>query len=235
MKKTVLLLAYMLSLYSAGQAQRSYNKSPEIILGAGTTHFFGDIGGYPRGDNALGFRDITLENIGLNLSASARYRISTLFAARINFSAGKFNVSDNIGSNKERGFEASTTFFEPAITGEYYFIRNKLDRKFNGGKKFNGNYPIWNYFDAYAFAGVGTVFFDLNPNVALAMRRTPENDYIMVIPAGAGMTKKISSKSKLGLEIGGRYVFGDGLDGYGSRGSHNDIYYFADLTFNVKL
>lgn len=144
-------------------------------------------------------------------------------------------MSDNIGSNKERGFEASISFFEPSITGEFYFIRNKLDRRFNGARRFNGNYPFWDYLDAYAFAGIGTVFFDLNPNVALALRRTTGNDYLMVLPAGAGVTKKISGRSKLGFEIGGRYVFGDGLDGYGSRGSHNDIYYFADLIFNVML
>lgn len=224
----------VLSISSAGQAQNFINNT-EFNLGAGTTHFFGDIGGYPRGDNALGLRDITRENTGFNISAGVRYRISTFFATRISFATGKFNVSDNIGSNKERGFEASISFFEPSITGEFYFIRNKLDRRFNGARRFNGNYPFWDYLDAYAFAGIGTVFFDLNPNVALALRRTTGNDYLIVSPAGAGVTRKISGRSKLGFEIGGRYVFGDGLDGYGSRGSHNDIYYFADLIFNVML
>ncbi|HLN20558.1 MAG TPA: hypothetical protein VK213_05675 [Bacteroidales bacterium] len=234
MKQCIIILALFVSVH--GLAQRNQESSVELIAGAGTTHFFGDIGGYSRGKNLLGFKDITRYNTGLNLNGAARYRFNKAFSARLNFSGGIFNVSDKIGSKTERGFEASTGFFETFIAGEYFLLTNKIYNRAYGGKKIkNGYYPFWSYFDAYVYAGFGSLFFDVDPNKALILKRTGRDSQDFIIPAGAGITRKLEGSSKIGIEFGGRYIFADLADGYSFPGSSNDIYYFADIIWTWSV
>jgi hypothetical protein len=57
-----------------------------------------------------------------------------------------------------------------------------------------------------------------------------------VIPGGLGATLIYTPNINFGLELGGRYVFTDYLDGFTSQySSANDVYYFLNFTFTYKL
>ncbi|NMC39986.1 MAG: hypothetical protein GYA43_02245 [Bacteroidales bacterium] len=110
---------------SASDPQLWKMRRYEISAGLGTTQFFGDIGGFSIGDNALGFKDITFKHTRFNMTAAMTYRISSNVSARLNLAGGMFHATDIRGSNEDRGYESSTAFFEPSLMGEYFFIRSK--------------------------------------------------------------------------------------------------------------
>ncbi|MCK7539336.1 MAG: hypothetical protein MZV63_54710 [Marinilabiliales bacterium] len=40
------------------------------------------------------------------------------------------HATDERGINQDRGYEATTSLFEPALIGEYYFVRNRERNSF---------------------------------------------------------------------------------------------------------
>ncbi|MGQ9621030.1 MAG: hypothetical protein ACUVTX_08630 [Bacteroidales bacterium] len=210
----------------------------EIIAGLGSTQFFGDIGGYSIGKNALGFKDITLKHTRFNLTAAITYKVTSRISARLNLAGGTFHATDIKGSNEKRGFESFTTFFEPSLLGEYYFVRSKGESSYTflKGKRVV-LLPLPSTINVYGFTGVGGIAYSVKYDIPLVLTgTTKDGGFAAVIPAGIGVSMAYSGKINFGVELGGRYAFSDYLDGYTSVFSKaTDVYYFLTLKVSLKL
>ncbi len=158
--------------------------------------------------------------------------------SRLSMTYGLLHATDVRGSNEGREYEASTTIFEPALIGEYYFIKNRAENSYlflKGKGRFL--WTLLKSLDFYGFAGVGGVSYSVKGNDALVERRICRPaDFDLVIPGGIGATLIYSPNINFGVELGGRYAFTDYLDGYTSQYSKaNDVYYFLNFTVTYKL
>ena len=214
-------------------------KRYEAIASIGATQFFGDIGGFGKTKNILGFRDFTFRQTRFNINAGARYRILNNVSIRLGLTYGIFHATDARGSNVSRGYEAGTSFFEPDLIGEYNFIKSGKEESylFNKGKgrKIKSG-TLFSSLDFYAFAGIGGLSFKVKGNDKLVAEGMKSGGFTAVIPAGIGLKMVFRPQYDLGLELGGRYAFSDWVDGYSSQYSRsNDVYYFFNITFIYKI
>jgi hypothetical protein len=237
MKKLVLTLVAFIFLLVNSNAQLWKLRRYEVTGGIGTTQLFGDIGGYSKGDNALGFKDITISQTRFNFQASFRYRAMDVIAVRLNLAFGYFYSSDAKGSNEGRGFESTTGFFEPTLLGEYYFIKNKGENSYLLMNKNRGGFKnILSKLDVYAFTGFGGLSFNVKPDDGLAATNQKTKGFTPVIPLGVGVNLILSSYINLGVELSSRFTFSDYIDGYTSiHSKSNDQYHFFNFTFTYKI
>lgn len=235
MKRSLFFIILLFIMVQISDAQLWKLKRWEAELGVGPSLSFPDIGGYTIGKNFLGFRDLSYRQTGFNLNANLKYRLSRTANARLSLSYGMLHSTDVRGSNEGRDFEAFTWLFEPALMGEYYFVKNRYESSF----LFLKGRSLWTLLrslDFYAFTGLGGVLYTVNGNDALVSRGLETGGFSAVIPGGIGATLIYSPNMNFGLELGGRYAFTDYLDGYTSQYSRaNDVYYFLNFTFTYKL
>ncbi len=219
------------------QAQLWRMRRWEAVGGVGPSLFFGDIGGFSRTKNILGLRDMTFLQTRVNINGSLKYRITRTVNARLSLTYGLLRANDQRGSNEGRSLEASTSIFEPALIGEYYFVKNYAENSYlfiKGKESFIKE--IFKSLDFYAFTGIGGVAYTVKGNDALINFGFKTAGFSPVIPLGLGATLIYSPNLNFGLEVSGRYAFTDFLDGYTSQYSRaNDVYYFLNFTFTYKL
>jgi hypothetical protein len=243
MKRFLLVIFLGCMIFPFTEAQQLWKKRRyEASAGFGPSFFFGDIGGFSKTENILGLRDLTIKQTRFNVNLNLKYRITQEVNARLSLTYGLLQATDARGSNPKRGFETSTTIFEPALLGEYYFIKNKAEDswRFSQGKRVSLG-SIMKSLDFYVFTGFGGISYNIKANDKLldyyvkeAKKFTPSG-LSVVIPLGVGATFIYSPNFNLGVEIGGRYSFSDNLDGYSSQySSSNDVYYFFNLTIVYK-
>jgi hypothetical protein len=237
MKKLLIVIITLGFLSDGINAQLWKSRRYEISGGIGTTQFFGDIGGYSNTKNVLGIRDFTFLQTRFNINANLRYRITEDISLRVNLVYGLFHATDSRGSNVRRGFECSTTFFEPSLIAEYYFIKNKEENSF---VFLNKNETLLRSFfaslDFYAFAGFGGLAYKVKPNDILSPSVTSTGGITAVVPLGLGVTMIYSGKINFGFEVGGRFTYSDNLDGFTSLSSqYNDVYHLVNFTVTYKI
>jgi hypothetical protein len=208
----------------------------ELYGAIGTTQFFGDIGGFTPGDNGAGFKDIIISQTRFSASTGLRYRIIENVAVKGGVSFGLIHASDAKGSNVNRDMEATTALFEPAITGEYYFLKNKAESSY----RFSKGQPIFSSIlaniDGYIYAGVAPIIYSVTPNEKLESVIQKESGVAASFPLGVGFNYLISPNMLVGIDVGVRYTTTDYLDGYSSQYSNsNDVYYFMTFVFTHKL
>jgi hypothetical protein len=236
MKKILVIFISLFILSSTGNAQLWKLRRLEVGGGPGTTQFYGDIGGFSKGENALGLKDFTYRHTRWNINTNARYRIRDNVSARVNLNFGVFRSTDERGSNETRGLESRTMFWEPSIMGEFYYLKNKGENSFlllKGQKPFQS---LFEMMDCYVFAGIGGISYNVKPNATLAATSTPKSGFAPVIPMGIGVNILYLSNVSLGMELGGRIPFTDNLEGYSSVYSKsNDVYYFFNFTATYKI
>lgn len=214
-------------------------KRYEASAGLGPTFFFGDIGGFSNGENILGLKDLSFLQTRVNLDLGVKYRVTQSVNARFSFSTGLLKATDERGSNEGREFEAATSFFQPALIGEYYFIKNKSENSYlfiSSGKRFFKT--LISSLDFYAFTGIGGMLYSVKGNDALETNPNgfDHGGFTAAVPVGVGSTLIYSPAVNMGVEFGGRYTFSDGLDGYTSQySSANDVYYFLNFVVTYKL
>jgi len=239
MKRPLLILILFCLISQLGEAQLWKMKRWEASGGIGPTFFFGDVGGYTNGENILGIKDLSFLQTRFNVELNIKYRISQSINARFSFSTGLLKATDERGSNQDRGYEASTTYFEPALIGEYYFIKNKSENSYvfqSKGRKFFQT--LFSTLDFYVFSGIGGMSYSVKGNDALVNNPNgfDSGGFTAVIPVGVGSSLVYSPYLNFGVEVGGRYAFSDGLDGYTSQySSHNDVYYFLNFVVTYKM
>jgi hypothetical protein len=238
MKRSLLILILFSVLSQLSEAQLWKLKRYELSGGLGPTFFFGDVGGYTQGENILGIKDATFLQTRINGDISFKYRISQTVNARMSISGGLLKATDERGSNEERGYEASTAFFEPALIGEYYFIKNRSENSYlfvSSGKRFFST--LFKSLDFFVFTGVGGMMYTVSGNDALESDpKFNSGGFTAVIPVGVGTNLVYSPNFNFGVEFGGRYAFSDYLDGYTSQySSSNDVYYFLNFVVTYKV
>jgi hypothetical protein len=241
MKRSVLIILLFCVLAPLTEAQLWKMRRYEASAGLGPSLFFGDVGGYSKTKNILGLRDMSFLQTRFNINASLKYRISQDINARLSLTYGLLRATDIRGSNENRGFETSISIFEPALIGEYYFIKNRAESSylFTKGRGVSLG-RIFRSLDFYLFTGFGGVSFSGKPNDLLRAKQVSEGfktrGFTAVIPAGLGTSLVYSPNLNFGIEVGGRYTFSDNLDGYTSQySSSNDVYYFFNFTIAYKL
>jgi len=237
MRKILVLIIILALYFTTGNSQLWKMKRLEVSAGVGTTQFFGDVGGFTPGENLLGFKDFILSQTRFNISTSARYRIISPVSLKLNLATGYFHSSDAKGSNEGRAFESTTTFIEPSVMAEYYFIRNSGEKSYHFMKGI-GNRKQQSFFqliDLYIFTGVGELSYKINPNDKLESYMKNSSGQSLVVPAGIGAALN-TGDYYFGAELGVRYTFSDNLDGYTSVYSKsNDMYYLFNINFTYKI
>ncbi|HUV00377.1 MAG TPA: hypothetical protein VMW32_05405 [Bacteroidales bacterium] len=237
MRKSIIIILLLSLIHTGANAQLWKLRRYEVSAGLCTTQFFGDIGGFSRGENILGLKDFSFRHTSLSINTSFKYRILDDVSARLNLTFGYFHTTDERGSNVEREFESRTFFFEPSLTGEYYIIKNKGESSFLVTKGVgNPSLSFFSLIDFYVFAGIGGLSYHVKPNDNLAPFVTKPDGFTAVIPVGLGADFNYSGIFNFGVELGGRYAFSDNIDGYSSIYSKsNDIYYFLNFKFTYKI
>jgi hypothetical protein len=238
MKRVFVLLIIGLVTWQISSSQDLWKrKRLEVVAGLGTTQYFGDIGGFTPSKNLIGLKDISFRQTRFNLNTQVKYRIIREVSAKVSLTYGIFHATDVRGSNEGREMEATTSFFEPALIGEYYFIKSKNDNSYlaSKGRKIPFK-SVFSYLDVYAFTGVGGLGFSVKGNPELVSRGMVDGGFTAVIPVGVGTNVLFRPDFDLGIELGGRYAFSDYLDGYTSQYSKsNDVYYFLNFTFTYRI
>jgi hypothetical protein len=238
MKRCILTLIMFCFIVSISNSQMIWTlRRWEASAAIGPSFFFGDIGGYSQTKNILGLRDITFKQIRFNFNASIRYRINQSINARFSLSSGILHATDIRGSNENRGFQTTTLIIEPALIGEFYFIKNKAENSYLFTK---GEKPhligLLKSLDFYVFTGIGGCGYSVKGNTALEKRGFNPGGFTAVIPVGLGSTLIYSPNFNFGVELSYRFSFSDNLDGYTSQYSRsNDVYYFLNFTITYKL
>jgi hypothetical protein len=242
MKRSFLYVLFLCLIYVIGEGQSSGQqlwklKRYEASAGIGPSFFFCDIGGYSKGENILGFKDLILNQTRFEVNFNFKYRITSDVNVRMSLSYASLHASDAKGSNEERGFEVATSIFEPAIIGEYYFIKNQSESSWLVNKGRGSAFKsIFSKLDFYFFTGIGGVMYNLNPNDKLSETDPKTSGFSAVIPVGVGTSFNYTPVLNFGVELGGRYSFTDNLDGYTSQySSSNDVYYFLNFTITYKM
>lgn len=244
-KRLILLCLVVFLSAPFASAQLWKMKRYEATAGLGTSQFYGDIGGYSLGENAWGLKDITFLQTRFNVNGSFRYFFTDAIAAKISFAYVMLHATDERGSNPDRGYEATTSLYEPALIGEYYFVRNRERNSFlfqtYRGISRNRVRDFFRSIDVYALTGVGGAWYNVRGNDALeekwSLDPTLESSgFTAVIPLGVGAKLAFDPNILFGLELTGRYAFSDFLDGYTSSFSErNDIYHTFSVTFNYRI
>lgn len=232
------LVIFLCAPYSGAQLWKM--KRYEVTAGIGNSQFYGDVGGFTIGKNALGLKDLTLRQTRFNVNGSFRYFFTDNLAARLNLSYIMLHATDERGSNQDRRYEAVTSIFEPSLIGEYYFVRNRERNSFlfqtYRGRSRNRVRDFFRSVDIYALTGFGGAGFIVNPNDALEARGLPTSGFAAIIPLGLGAKLAFDPNILFGIELSGRYAFSDYLDGYTSQWSaRNDVYHTFSVTFNYRI
>jgi hypothetical protein len=237
MKRSILITFILCMTFSASKAQLWKLKRWEASMGVGPSVFFGDVGGYSRSDNILGIKDMSFYQTRFNVNGNLKYRVTRDLNARLSLTSGLLHATDIRGSNIGRGLEATTTFFEPAVIGEYSFIKNKTEGSYLFQKgKGTPMREIMRSLDVYVYSGIGGINYKVKGNTLLASYRMNNGGFAAVIPVGLGSSLVYSPDLNFGLEIGARYALTDYLDGYTSQYSEvNDVYYLINFTVTYKM
>jgi hypothetical protein len=236
MKHLILILIMAIFILPYSNAQLWKQTRYEVSGSVGTSQFFGDVGGYSRGENTIGFKDITIKQTRFSIGTSVKYWILEDVTAKASISYIMLHATDARGSNDNRGYISTTSFVETYIGGEYFFIRNKAHNSYlylRGRKKFKS---IASLLDVYALAGIGVGIYNVNPNETLAVRIKKDKGVCAVFPIGVGASFLLSPVMSVGAELTSHSTLTDYLDGYTSKFSaRNDLFYTIDFKFNYKF
>lgn len=237
MRRSILFILILCFAVPVLQGQLWKMRRWEAVGGVGPSFFFGDIGGFSQTKNILGFRDMNYRQTRFDLNGSLKFRITRELNARISLTYALMHATDERGSNENRMFESTISLFEPALIGEYYFIKNKSENSYLFvSQKENFIKHLFTSLDFYVFTGIGGAAYSVKGNDALIAHGMETGGFTAVIPAGLGTTMIYSPNLNFGIEVGGRYAFTDYLDGYTSQYSKaNDVYYFLNFSVTYKL
>ena len=224
-----LLLAAGFGTHVYGQKNIYRRSSLEVKLGAGSTMFFGDLGG-SSGSRKDGFFDLDWQSMRLNASVGLKFNFTNKIALRSDFSYGRVSGSDEYSEDPGR-FRRNLSFrsdvYELSIapelvlvnfaqfgrkkraTSEIYVFGGVGVFRFNPKAEYNGQW--------YSLQPLGTEGQGLRPNTSKYALQS------IVLPIGGGYRKNIGKKSYLGIELSLRKTFTDYIDDVSSTYYDNDI------------
>jgi len=219
---TVLLLLISLNLQAQKKSKDQYLECGFLF---GLTNYSGDVAE----------KRVELSETQPGYGVFIRYNLAPKFAIKAHVYTGAIRGDDkNSPVLYDRKFKFSTNIVETAAILEFNFLGKPRFSK-TGLRNLN--------FSPYVFIGGGITFL-----VADAQYYGPpekRNDYLKVpfpeddlpkrlfiLPTGVGLKVNMLERFVLGLDVGWRPVFSDGLDGVKINGNPNqsDWYYFFGIT-----
>jgi len=227
MKKLLFFLIGTFLLNLAVDAQAWRMRRYEAVLGIGTTHYFGDIGGWSKDENILGLKDIDFTQVRPSIYVGFRYKLYEELALKLNITYGYLHGDDADNANSSRDFKFYTTLFEPSIQVEYAFIKEKeamsyLMMKGRGMSQFHPS------ISAYVFLGLGGAFFKVTKKENLQNVELEYTPAALAFPVGVGLKFELNTNWSIGFDLGGRFTTTDYIDGYTSEYSESkDVYFFG--------
>jgi len=237
MRKSVIAILFLCLIAPQTSAQLWKMRRYEVSAGIGSAQIIGDIGGFNRNDAPVGLKNLSFPRTRFEINGSLRYRVTQDINVKLALTFARLSSSDARGSNPERGLESVTTLFEPAVTAEYYFVKNKSENSylFSRGQR-NTLGGIFKSLDIYAFTGLGGLSFSVTGNDKLQALNLKTSGFTAVIPVGVGTSFIFSPNLNFGADLGVRYPLTDYLDGYTSVYSKsNDFYFFLNLSITYKM
>ncbi|MEZ4999062.1 MAG: outer membrane beta-barrel protein [Bacteroidales bacterium] len=239
------MMVFLMTPFVSGQLWKM--KRYEATAALGTSQFYGDIGGFTIGENALGFKDITFIQTRFSINTSARYFFTDNIAGRLSFTFAMIHADDVRGSNNDgRLYETSSLIYEPALLGEYYFVRNRERNSFLFQTyRYRRNNRLSDFLrsiDVYALTGIGGAGYNVfygNDRIQERWDSDPTlktRGFTAVLPLGIGAKLAFDPNLLLGVEFAARYALSDYLDGYTSQFSRrNDAYHTFSVTVNYRI
>ena len=219
MKKSIILILFLIVGNSVILAQRTDMREMEVLVGGGPNMFFCDIG-----DGGLG-------PVGF---VAARYYVKDNIAARLNLAFAIGIDTDESTTNFARDYSFKTLILESTALIDYFFYHSDII----GRQGRNGLVLNVPRLGLYAFTGAGAIFFNPVPEAGKG-NYDFDNDYSkisLVVPFGLGMQYRIDKKSSASFEVGRRFTPSDFLDGFSPESSNkNDMYYFVLISVNYKF
>ncbi|MBE9509703.1 MAG: hypothetical protein IMY71_02400 [Bacteroidetes bacterium] len=207
----------------------------EAVCGIGTTHYFGDIGGWSKDENILGLKDIDITQIRPSIYVGFRYKLYEELALKLNLIYGYLHGDDSGDANNSRNFKFYTGIFEPSIQVEYAFIKEReamsyLMMKGRGMSQFHPS------ISAYAFIGFGGAFFKITKKENLQNVDLEYTPAALVVPVGIGFKYGLNTNWSIGFDLGERFTTSDYIDGYTSEFSKSkDVYFFGVINMVYKI
>ena len=226
-------------------AQKWKLRRYEASLNIGTSQVFGDINGYPNGENWLGLKDINFRSNRPAFGFDIRYKLDPLYSVSLNTSIG---WSGGTGiTNDLRKF--STMIIEPSVRFEYFLITE--ERSGRSAAMFNRRGMLNNYrsIGVYVFAGIGAVYTKPKFNYRAGLSSedptfrfdvvNENKNFSAVVPGGVGIRYILNDQWIVGGELNYRLTFTDYIDGFtknNGSSKHNDTYYFLVFkgTYRIK-
>jgi len=237
MKRLIIFIAVIIFITPQVNSQFWKLKRYEVIGFLGPSQFFGDVGGYSLGSNAVGLKDISIRQTRFSTGAFLRYTIREDMKVKGGISYIMLHANDVRGSNENRGFEMVTSVVEPSVLYEYYFLKNRAQNSylFMRGRSNNLSF-FWDQIDVYGTAGLGAGFYFVKPNDILKGRMQKDKGFTATIPVGAGASLVLTPSMSAGIELLAHVTFTDYLDGYTSQYSaRNDLFYTLNFTYCYKF
>lgn len=246
-KRLILMCMVVLLTAPFASAQLWKMKRYEATAAVGTSQFYGDIGGFTIGENAWGLKDLTFLQTRFSVNGSFRYFITDNIAARLSLTYALLHATDVRGANPDRDYRAGTSLFEPALLGEYYFVRNRGRNSFlfQNYRSLHRNRvrDFLSSIDGYAFTGIGGAGYNVfygNDKILTRWDTDPSqrrSGFTAVIPLGVGAKVAMDPNWLIGVELAGRYALSDYLDGYSSDqySRRNDAYHTFSVTVNYRI
>ncbi len=214
------------------QSSRWKRTRYELVGGAGSTAFMGDLGG---GDNASHFiSDLNFTSERPLINGGIRYKLLEPLAVRAGLSYGILSASDAKSTNVyrlDRNLSFRSQIIELSSTLEYSVIKEPVSHRYSlrRGRKFSLKSLQVN---TYLFAGVAGFWFNpkglddgpggsnkwvaLQPlgteGQGLMEGRTKYSRLQIALPFGLGIKYGLTRELSIGVEFGARYTFTDYID-----------------------
>ena len=243
MKKLILstFLLLLLAISANAQLMGEWRAYPyEIIVGAGTNVFLGDLGGGNDvgREHIASVKDIDFKTVRPTFQVGWRFRFAKNFAVKTAFAYATVNGADSLTSFAPRQYRNLS--FKSNILELSTQLEVSLLTEARGGRNAMRNLgPLANV-NLYAFGGVSGFYF--NPKAQLS----PGSPYIalqplgtegqgigdnpdlykrisVAFPLGFGMKYYLNSRMTFGLEVGARYTMTDYIDDVSGSYFDNDL------------
>jgi len=228
----MLLVPYLSYSQDGGYTSQFWKTTRyEVIFGAGTNVFMGDLGGGEgEGKGWFAMKDMDLTATRPVLQVGGRYKVLNWFALKGGLTyarlVGKDSESGDVG-RLTRNLSFMSNVWEASLQAEFSILTE------NRGKRyiFQRN-SIWNNMNVYLFGGIAG--FAYNPKAkldgttyklqplgtegqGLTGGSDPYKLTSLAIPMGVGFKYYVTRNWNVGFEAGFRYTFTDYLDDVGGN------------------
>ena len=181
----------------------------EVVGGVGATYVLADIGDF---------------SMGPVITAGYRYRIKDHLSLKVSVHSAVF-LGNNLDRENEIQLDYLTVMAEPSVQFEYTFFKEKK------GSNRHGKMTMKPKVRPYVFAGAGGVYY--SPKMDgddLSEVTSDYSNFGIVILGGCGFLHHFQPHWLWGVELSGRYLMSDYLDGYSpSSSASNDLYNFVTI------